>query len=109
MDIVNKVTPEQISELELQNPDVIVIDSPFGEAAFRPSTSEEWDRFLQEQSNLDPAIKSRSLNALVFSCRLAPDKPTFEAMIRRRPGLIQAFGNQLMDHCGLATAVVRKK
>ena len=107
MDIVNKVTPEQISELELQNPDVIVIDSPFGEAAFRPSTPEEWQRFLDEQAN--PDLKSRALNALVFTCRLAPDKPTFEAMIKRRPGLVQAFGNQLVDHCGLATAVVRKK
>jgi hypothetical protein len=100
-------TPESITDLEGKHGTIEVYESDFGAAAFRPARPPEWQRFLDEM-NVE-GLKSRALRNLVFACCVAPDRAEFEQLIQARPGLVQAFGNQLIELCGMHTVRVRKK
>jgi hypothetical protein len=102
-----EITPEAIAELEAKHGEVEVYESDFGSAAFRAANSKEWQRFLDEMNN--DALKSRALKNLVFACCVAPERAEFDRFIERRPGLVQGFGNQLVEFCGMHTVRVRKK
>jgi hypothetical protein len=101
------IPPEQIEELEQKHGDVLVLASPFGEAAFRVATMPEWQRFSDEAT--DAATRGIAMRNLVNACRVAPDHSVFQAMVTRRPGLVQTFGNELVEFCGITRVEVRKK
>lgn len=104
----NKITEAELAGLQEKNKgEVVVFESEFGEAAFRPAEEKEWQRFIDELS--DPDLKGRALRMLVIACCVWPERPRFEALVARRPGLIQSFGNELTELSGLKKAVVRKK
>ena len=104
-------SPEVIAQLESEHGPIDVgfqiYESDFGSAAFRPPKPQEWQRYLDEMNQ--EALKSRALKHLVFSCAIAPDKAEFQALIDSRPGLVQGFGNQLVDFAGMFGVRVRKK
>ncbi len=102
-----ELTLDSITELEAKYGDIEVYESDFGSAAFRAASSKEWQRFLDEMNN--DSLKSRALKHLVFACCVAPERAEFEKLIEARPGLVQGFGNQLVEFCGMHTVRVRKR
>jgi hypothetical protein len=102
------IAPEQIEELEEKHGgDLLVLSTPFGDAAFRAAALPEWQRFTDEAS--DPASRGVAMRNLVNACCVAPERALFERMIARRPGLVQSFGNELIEFCGVIRVEVRKK
>lgn len=104
---MQEITSEQLAELEGKYSEIEVFESDFGVAAFRPANKKEWDRFIVEMNQ--EALKPHALKHLVFTCCVAPDRTEFEHMLDRHPGLVQGFGNQLVELCGMHTVRVRKK
>jgi hypothetical protein len=102
------IAAEEIAALEAKHGgELLVCDTPYGTAVFREAEPEVWQRFIDELA--DDRTKGVALRNLVTCCRVAPERSVFDAMIRRRPGLSQTFGNHLQAHCGLGQAEVRKK
>ena len=104
---MQEITAELLAELEGKHGEVEVFESNFGAAAFRPAKKGEWDRFISEMNQ--DGLKPHALKNLVFSCCVYPERPEFEQMVAAHPGLVQGFGNQLVELCGMHTVRVRKK
>ena len=96
-----------VSELEAKHGPILSLESEFGEAAFRVPTAVEWQRFIDELA--DAETRGRAARNLVVACRVHPSAEDFIALIGSRPGLVQAFGNQLTDFAGLKKVEIRKK
>jgi hypothetical protein len=102
------ISAEEIAALEAKHGgELLVCDSPYGTAVFREADPGEWQIFIDELA--DDRSKGVALRNLVTRCRVAPERAAFDAMIKRRPGLSQTFGNHLQSFCGLGQAEVRKK
>ena len=69
-------------------------------AAFRVPSRAAWKRYRAEASSQDPSVKSAAFGPLVFSSCVYPSGAELEAMIERRPGLLETFGGDLIDHAG---------
>ncbi len=96
-----------LARLRSEHGDVLHLETDWGDAVFKVATPELWQRFNDEIA--DEQMRGRALRALVYGCRVYPDLPEFERLMRSRPGLIQGFGNEIVTFCGLGRAAVRKK
>lgn len=58
---------------------------------------------------LDPAKRSGALETLVYACTLHPPSEAVGAMLEKRPGLAETFGEKLASWAGLGQEAVEKK
>ena len=68
--------------------------------AFRVPSRAVWKRYRAEASSADPSVKSAAFGPLVFASCVYPSEAELEAMLDRRPGLLETFGGELIDHAG---------
>lgn len=90
---------DKLQEIRAKHADAQVLRSKGGEAEIvvRPPTRPEWRRFMSEQRKKQDG----ALETLLLSCILYPDRPGYEAIFDRRPGLVEAWGGKLLEIAGL--------
>ena len=94
-------------KIKSDNPgiEVYVLESESAQIAVRIPTDAEWGSFLDEREKTG----ARSLRNLVRTCLVAPSDSDFRALLNKKPGLSNVFGNQLLELAGLnETASVKK-
>ena len=100
-----------LADLKAKHGDIVhlkrAVDEEQFEAVFRYPTRVEYRKFKTEAG--DEETKVTALETLVIACCVHPDGPAFSAMLDRRPGLIDSFGNGLARKAGLGEAKVVKK
>ena len=68
-------------------------------AAFRVPESAAWSRFRIEHDS-GPAAKVAAIRVLVFANAVYPEKEVFESMVASRPGLVETYYGEVMEHAG---------
>lgn len=98
-----------IADLKAKYPDaeLHVIGNEFGRVVVRGPSEEEWARFTDEY--VDPSLRRVATRTLLNACVVYPDAKAFQAMIAKRPGLANTFGNELAEIGGLKAVTERKK
>jgi len=107
MENESTIGEDERADLEAKHPRLLVLETDFGDAAFRLPKEGEWDRFLEEHNV--PETRATALKHVVHACRVWPEKPVFDRMIAQAPGLVTSMGNELIEHVGVLKTAVRKK
>ena|ERR671925_1982074 len=97
----------QKTALEEEHGEVLVLETDFGDLAFRMPTTEEYNVFLDQIH--DEELRTRATRTLLNVSLVAPDKDGLATILRKRPGLVSPLGNQLTEWAGLQKSAVRKK
>jgi hypothetical protein len=80
-----------------------------GEAVFRLPNSAEASAFRKRTFDKDAGTRADALENLVRTCLVFPDVETFNALINKRPFLVDTWGDKLVDAAGAEEQVTEKK
>ena len=100
---------EQLEQLRNKFPDkkLHLLTAPSGEEiVVRRPDRPVWKRF-QAQAQ-DDRRRQEALENLVTGCLVYPENGGWDAMVDERPGLVQSFGNAIVELAGAAQAVEKK-
>lgn len=109
------VTPALIEQLKRDNPDAELnhlsarIDGELFEMIARTPSGGEYDRFREQRSSDEPALKVGASKALLSNVRMWPEPAEYAALIKAKPGLVETFIGEVMEAAGISRAVTRKK
>ena len=105
------MTDEQIAKLKQAHPDAelshIKDDNTGAEVVVKTPNDGEWRRFRSMSS--DDAQRANALRTLVIACVVHPAPAEFMAMLERKPGLAETFGNKLVEIAGVSLATTVRK
>lgn len=103
------IDDEQLEQLKAKyGDDIVERETKWGDVvAFRLPTLEEWERCVGDLQ--DEQSRFHAQKVLVKVCAIWPDKEAFEKLLRRRPGLVATFWNDLSAEVGLGQQALRKK
>ncbi len=95
------ISQEVIDQLKAANAgtSLHLLEVEEDEAIFRMPTPGEWRRFMTISS--DRSQQATAGGVLAHDCRVYPSPELFDAMLNRRPGLADSFGNKLCEVAGL--------
>lgn len=87
--------------------DLRVLRNEHADVIIRGATEEVYQRFKDEMSSQD--TRGSAQRSLVVACVVFPEEKEFLGMLRKKPGLIDAFGNDCLELSGFKTVSERKK
>jgi hypothetical protein len=73
-------------------------------AAFKLPEAKDWAAYIAARADSNPAISTGAAKPLVWTCCVYPDKPVYEQMIAKRPGLVQTYVGELGEFAGANSA-----
>jgi hypothetical protein len=103
----NVITDQQRADLEAQHGTLMVLETDFGDFAFRSASLVEFRRFSAEVEA--PSTKLDAHRVLCLATVVSPGKEALTAAFEKAPGLIYGLGNEVAVHSGLTSKAVRKK
>lgn len=85
---------------------IVPVESPgfTGVAAFRVPKPAEWQRYREDVMSPEARVKLNAYRTLVLACCIYPPRPEFQSMVAARPGLVETFSGELVEHAGVASA-----
>jgi hypothetical protein len=106
-----QIPPDEIAKAKSDHPDwqlVSLTDERNGdEFLFRIPSAGDYARFKSLVS--DETMRPTAMKLLVYACAIYPTGPDFATLALTQPGLVDTFGNKLLEHAGLNVAVTVKK
>jgi|SRR5688572_1121941 len=98
---------EQVAKWKQEHGELIQLEASAGEVAvFKAPRGAVWARFRVQAG--DDKKRTVSVENLVRGCLVYPPEAEFDALVERRPGLIESFGVALVEHAGLTDRVEKK-
>lgn len=88
---------EELRVLRNEHADIII----------RGASEEEYMRFKDEIAS--PDTRGGAQRTLVIACVVYPEEKDFLALLRKKPGLVDAFGNDCLELSGFKAVSDRKK
>jgi hypothetical protein len=101
-----EIPPEVISKLKAEHGGLRLLGNDDGCAIFRCPTTQEWQRFLDQMA--EPETKAAAVKQLVIDCCVYPPEAQFFALIERKPGIVNAFGGDVIEFAGMKRLQTRK-
>lgn len=98
-----------IADLKAKYPDteLHLLGNEFACVVVRVPSAAEFIRFTDDLS--DATLKGIALRRLLRACVVHPNEKDYDAMVAARPGLVQTFGNELVEIAGVKAVTERKK
>jgi hypothetical protein len=100
------IPPEKLEELRAKHRELFQFTQGDVTVVATPPNRHLWKRFRTQM--MDDRRQSDAMENLVRDCVLYPDRAAFEAILERRPGLVEAFGKQLQELAGAGGEVEKK-
>jgi hypothetical protein len=84
-----------------------VLRNEHADVIIRGAAEEEYMRFKDEIAS--PDTRGGAQRTLVIACVVWPEEKEFLSLLRKKPGLVDAFGNDCLELSGFKTVNDRKK
>lgn len=92
------MTPEKIEELKAKYGELHVLEHQGNEVIVTAPNRPTWKRFRSQI--LDDRKHDIALEELVRACVVYPDRATFDALLDKKPGLVETFGKAVTELAG---------
>ena len=103
------ISDELKERLKAAHPDreLHYLANEYAELVIAVPIQEEFQRWVDESQ--DPAVKTRADRILLTSAVVHPPEAEFLALLRKRPGIVRVFAQEIVELAGVKAATERKK
>lgn len=97
--VIEVLPAKTMAELEAKHGEIVAVKTACGPAAFRVCKRQEYQRF--NSMLVDDKKKHMALEFLAVACCVFPSQEQFQSMLERKPGIIAACANAVLEHSGV--------
>lgn len=103
------ISDELKEKLKAAHPDreLHFLANEFAELVVAVPTQEEYQRWVDESQ--DAAVKTRADRVLLTGAVVHPPEAEFQALLRKRPGIVRVFASEIVELAGVKAVTERKK
>jgi hypothetical protein len=97
------IDPKVFEQLKEQNPRAVSLTAGGDTVVVNPPSRAHWRRF--KTAARDEKKRGDALEIILRDCLLHPEPHAFEAMIEKRPGLVEVFAEEVLELAGAGLEV----
>lgn len=100
------MTEDEIKKLKAEHGDLTQLDHAGESVIVKSPNRATWKRFRAQAQ--DEGKRIIAMEELVRACVVHPDRAGLEAMLDRKPGLVETFGKELAELAGASDKAEKK-